>query len=199
MKYYSLTFFIFLISYINSTKKEKGILDNLPIPESLSNTVDSTSNSISDKIDYIKNFMGNSNDKNNNNNNKEPNALDKLSVVSNIYDKVSDLTGGAGNIVSGIGSNIGTVAGVAGAAGMAGNLVNKITGGKSKIQKEVEKEMNETVTEVKKEIDDLKELIKDLKNTVLEIKKNITGNNNTIFMKFGNESNNEQKNNNDNL
>ena len=191
MKYYSLIFFIFLISYINSTKKEKGILDNLSIPESISNTVGS------DKIDYIKNLMGNSN---NDNNNKEPNVLDKINAVSNIYDKVSDLTGGAGNIVSGITNNIGTVAGVAGAAGMAGNLVNKITGGKSKIQKEVEKEMNETVTEVKKEIDDLKELIKDLKNTVLEIKKNITGNNNTIFMKFGNESNNEQKNNNnDNL
>ena len=193
MKYYSLIFFIFLISYINSTKKEKGILDNLSIPESISNTVGS------DKIDYIKNLMGNSNNDNNNNNNKEPNVLDKINAVSNIYDKVSDLTGGAGNIVSGIGSNIGTVAGVAGAAGMAGNLVNKITGGKSKIQKEVEKEMNETVTDVKKEIDDLKELIKDLKNTVLEIKKNITGNNNTIFMKFGNESNNEQKNNDDNL
>ena len=59
--------------------------------------------------------------------------------------------------------------------------------------------LNETVTEVKKEIDGLKELIKDLKNSILEIKKNITGNNNTIFMKFGNESNNEQKNNNDNL
>lgn len=61
--------------------------------------------------------------------------------------------------------------------------------------------MNETVTEVKIEIDDLKELIKDLKNSILEIKKNITGNNNTIFMKFGNEneSNNEQKNNDDNL
>ena len=192
MKYYSLIFFIFLISYINSTKKEKGILDNLSIPESISNTVGS------DKIDYIKNLMGNSN---NDNNNKEPNVLDKINAVSNIYDKVSDLTGGAGNIVSGITNNIGTVAGVAGAAGMAGNLVNKITGGKSKIQKEVEKEMNETVTEVKKEIDDLKDLIKDLKNTVLEIKKNITGNNNTIFMKFGNEneSNNEQKNNNDNL
>ena len=190
MKYYSIIFFIFLISYINSTKKEKGILDNLSIPESISNTVGS------DKIDYIKNLMGNSN---NDNNNKEPNVLDKINAVSNIYDKVSDLTGGAGNIVSGITNNIGTVAGVAGAAGMAGNLVNKITGGKSKIQKEVEKEMNETVTEVKKEIDDLKELIKDLKNSILEIKKNITGNNNTIFMKFGNESNNEQKNNNDNL
>jgi len=198
MKKYSFLFFILIISYIFSKKNEKGVFDNLSIPESLTNAVDSTSNSISYKINNIKNFMGNSKD-NNNNNNKEPSTLDKLNMVSNLYDKVSDLTGGAGNIVSGISNNIGTVAGVAGAAGVAGNLVNKITGGKSKIQKEVEKEMNETVTEVKKEIDDLKELIKELKNSVLEIKKNITGNNETIFMKFGNENINQEQNNNDNL